>query len=225
MIFDDSVITDNRDFLWDINVDLQHEIVHGLSVDVGYNHNWDGNFTVTGEHAARTRRTSTSSASRCRTIRASPHAGQQQCGYYDIKPAFFGQGTLRVTNAKEFVEKNGNTKLPQRYWDGIWVSANGRLPRRHHASAAASTSAVRSTITASRSDIPNQPNDITGAERFAGWNGLNCQRRTVCHVDDVVDGQHWTSACNGSVPIKGGFNAQLHLPQHAWGGPERDPDR
>ena len=45
--FDDSVLRNNREFLWDINVDLQHEIVHGLSLAVGYNHNWDGSFTVT----------------------------------------------------------------------------------------------------------------------------------------------------------------------------------
>ena len=35
--------------------------------------------------------------------------------------------TLRVTNAKEFVGQYGNTKLPQRYWDGITVGMNGRL--------------------------------------------------------------------------------------------------
>ena len=33
MIFDDSALNDNRDFLWDINIDLQHEIIHGLSVE------------------------------------------------------------------------------------------------------------------------------------------------------------------------------------------------
>ena len=46
-VFDDSVLNDNRDFLWDVNVDVQHELIHGLSVNFGYNHNWDGTFTVT----------------------------------------------------------------------------------------------------------------------------------------------------------------------------------
>ena len=40
-------MTANRDFLWDTNVILQHELTHGLSLELGYNHNQDGNFTVT----------------------------------------------------------------------------------------------------------------------------------------------------------------------------------
>ncbi len=47
VIFDDSATYDNRDFLWDINVDVQHELTRGLSLNAGYNHNWDGSFTVT----------------------------------------------------------------------------------------------------------------------------------------------------------------------------------
>ena len=126
--FDDSACCDNRDFLWDINVDLQHEIIarpvggRRLQPQLGrqlHRHR---------EHARSARPTSTSSASPCRTTRGWPNAGQQRCGFYDVKPALFGQGTLRVTNAKEFVGQNGNTQLPQRYWDGFWISADGRLP-------------------------------------------------------------------------------------------------
>ena len=89
-----------------------------------------------------------------------PNAGQQQCGYYDVQPQLFGQGTLRVTNAKEFVGQNGNTKLPQRYWDGFWISADGRLPGNAKIGGGMDIGKQVDdhcfTV-----DIPNQPYDIT----------------------------------------------------------------
>ena len=116
-LFDDSVLKANRDFLWDINVDIQHEIIHGLSVNAGYNHNWDGNFTVTENILYGPEGFDEFCITLPSDSRLGSGAGTQQCGYYDIKPQLFGQGTLRVTNAKEFVGTKGNTKLPQRYWD------------------------------------------------------------------------------------------------------------
>jgi hypothetical protein len=207
VIFDDSAVLHNRDFLWDVNVDLQHEIVHGLSVDVGYNHNWDGSFTVTEN----TLTDPSSYDEFCVTVPNDPRlptAGQQQCGYYDIKPSLFGQGTLRVTNAKEFVGKNGNTKLPQRYWDGIWVSVSGRLPR---------NIALGGGVDIGRQvddhcftvDIPNQPNDVTGSGGTTfSWNTFNTSGPGFCRVVTA-----WANnldfRLNGSIPIKGGFNGSF----------------
>jgi len=137
-----------------------------------------------------------------------PTAGQQQCGYYDIKPSLFGQGTLRVTNAKEFVGKNGNTKLPQRYWDGIWVSVSGRLPR---------NIALGGGVDIGRQvddhcftvDIPNQPNDVTGSGGTTfSWNAFNTSGPGFCRVVTA-----WANnldfRLNGSIPIKGGFNGSF----------------
>ena len=126
-MFDDSVLTKNRDYLWDINVDVQHEISRGLSVNASYNHNRDGSFTVTENTLVGPENFDEF----CITLPNDPrlaNAGQRQCGYYDVQREYFARGTLRVTNAREFVGKNGNTKLPQRYWDGFTVGANGRLP-------------------------------------------------------------------------------------------------
>src|SRR5205085_2116737 len=77
--FDDSTVKKNRDFLWDYNIDLQHEIIHGLSLDVGYNHNWDGNFTVTD----RTTYNPSTYDEFCVTVPNDPrleNAGQTRCG-------------------------------------------------------------------------------------------------------------------------------------------------
>ena len=208
VIFDDSAVTKNRDFLWDVNVDLQHEIIHGLSVDFGYNHNWDGSFTVTDN----TLLDPTTFDEFCITVPTDsrlPNSGQQQCGYYDVKKELFGQGTLRVTNAKEFVGKNGNTKLPQRYWDGVWVSASGRLPR---------NIAIGGGVDVGRQvddhcftvDIPNQPYDVTGSGGGLTWNALNSSGPGACRAVTA-----WMNnldfRLNGSIPIKGGFNGSFIL--------------
>lgn len=188
-LFDESVTKDNRDFLWDINVEVEHEITRGLSVNLGYNHNWDGNFTV----MENTLLGPASYDEFCITVPTDPrlpNSGQQQCGYYDVKPALFGQGTLRVTNAKEFGE-------PQRYWDGFWVGANGRLPK---------GITIGGGIDIGRQvddhcytvDIPNQPGDIGGAN----IGGPFCRVETAWA--DLLD-----IRLRGSVPIKGGFNASF----------------
>jgi len=206
VIFDNSAVRHNRDYLWDINLDLQHEIVHGLSVDVGYNHNWDGSFTVTEN----TLTDPTSYDEFCITMPNDPrlpNAAQQQRGYYDIKPEFFGKGTLRVTNAKEFVGRNGNTRLPQRYWDGVWVSASGRLPR---------NIAVGGGVDVGRQvddhcftvDVPNQPYDVNGTSGVTTWNGLNSTGPGFCRA--VTDWRNnFDFRLNGSIPIKGGFTGSF----------------
>lgn len=206
-VFDDSTKFANRDYLWDINVDVQHEIMHGLSLDAGYNHNWDGNFTVTENTSVGP----SNFDEFCITVPNDPrlpNAGQQQCGYYDIQPALFGQGTLRVTNAKEFVGQNGNTKLPQRYWDGVWVNMNGRLPRNIALGGGLDTGKQVDdhcfTV-----DIPNQPRDINATDGVTtSWNALNSSGPGMCRV--VTDWKNTLDVrFHGSVPFKGGFTGSF----------------
>lgn len=188
-LFDESVTKDNRDYLWDINVELEHEVMTGLSVNLGYNHNWDGNFTVTEN----TLLGPESFDEFCVTVPTDPrlpNSGQQQCGYYDVKPQLFGQGTLRVTNSKEFGTQ-------QRYWDGFWVGANGRLPK---------GITIGGGLDIGRQvddhcftvDVPNQPGDINGAS----LGGPFCRVETSWA--DLLDVR-----LRGSVPVKGGFNASF----------------
>jgi hypothetical protein len=188
--FSDSVIKDNRDFLWDINVQFDHEIVHGLSVNAGYNHNWDGNFVITDNLLVGPQ----DFDEYCITAPTDPRlptSGQRLCGYYDIKPALFGLGTLKVTNSKDF----GTQK---RYWDGIVLGANGRLP--HGIIIGGGLDTGRQVDDHCYTvDIPNQPNNINNVN-FGG--GPFC--RIVTSFMNNLDFR-----LRGSVPIKGGFNASF----------------
>ena len=206
VLFDDSAKFSNRDYLWDINVDVQHEIIHGLSLNVGYNHNWDGSFTVTEN----TLLTPDSFDEFCITVPTDSRlgsSGQQRCGFYDVKPALFGQGTLRVTNAKEFADKNGNTGLPKRYWDGVWVSLDGRIFGDVRIGGGIDTGrqVANGCFTV---DAPNTPVDITGTTGALNFNGNLLNGAGSCNV--VTSWANNTDfRFNGSVPIKGGFNASF----------------
>ena len=190
--FSDSVIKDNRDFLWDVNVQFDHEIVHGLSVNAGYNHNWDGKFVITDN----TLLNASSYDEYCITAPSDPRlpagtGGQQLCGYYDIKPALFGLGTLKVTNSNEF----GTQK---RYWDGFVLGANGRLP--HGITIGGGVDTGRQVDDHCYTvDIPNQPNNINNAS-FGGGPFCRIETSFMNNLDFRL---------RGSVPIKGGFNASF----------------
>ncbi len=199
-IFDDSVTKDNRDFLWDINVEVEHQIRDGLSVNVGYNHNWDGSFTVTENTLLGPQ----SFDEYCITVPNDPrlpNAGQQQCGYYDVKPSLFGLGQQRVTNAKEFGQQ-------QRYWDGFWVGMNGRLPK--NITVGGGLDIGRQVddhcITV---DIPNQPNNITGnplrgASLAPAANAYNPFCRVVTEWENLLDVR-----LRASVPLPWKLNASF----------------
>jgi hypothetical protein len=198
--FSDSVIIDNRDFLWDVNLEVDHEVTRGLSISAAYNHNWDGNFVVTEN----TLYGAEAFDEFCVTVPTDPrlpNSGKEQCGYYDINPQLFGRGTLRVTNSKEFGKQ-------QRYWDGFVFAANGRLPR---------NITLGGGIDLGRQvddhcytvDVPNSPNNIDNTPMPAGagggvtaaW-GSFC--RAVTSWADTLDFR-----LRGSVPIKGGFMASF----------------
>lgn len=190
-LFDDSVIKANRDYLWDINVEVQHELVQGLSVSAGYNRNWDGNFVVTENTLVGPQNFDEF----CITAPADsrvPGGGNQLCGFYDIQPQFFGAPgtTLRVTNASEFGK-------PQRYWDGLAFAANGRLPRgvRLGGGLDLGRQVDDHCYTV---DVPNQPNDINNVNT----GGPFC--RIVTSWGDLLDFRF-----RGSVPLKGGFDASF----------------
>ena len=115
---------------------MQHEVVEGLSVAFGYNRNWDGIFQVTENTLVGPN----DYDEFCITSPVDPRlpggGGQNLCGFYDIKPQFFGQGQLRVTNSAEFGKQ-------QRYWDGFTFNARGPPAEKRFGSAAGLTSDER----------------------------------------------------------------------------------
>ncbi|MGC4084359.1 MAG: hypothetical protein QM736_20165 [Vicinamibacterales bacterium] len=137
-----------------------------------------------------------------------PNSGQQRCGFYDIKPALFGQGTINVVNAKELVGKNGNTGLPQRDRDGVTIGMNGRLP--YDVRIGGGFDIGRNVdYHCFTVDIPNQPKDINGSDRVTlTWNTFNSTGEGACRVvTSWADNMDFR--LNGSVPIKGGFNGSF----------------
>ena len=120
-----------------------------------------------------------------------PNAGQRQCGYYDVKPALFGVGQNRVVNTKEIAGAK-----PQRYWDGITLSMNGRLPKGITVGGGLDMGQqVRDNCYTV--DVPNIPRDLTGASNPSG---PFC--RNVTSFTDNMD-----IRIRASVPLKYGINA------------------
>ncbi len=209
--FDQDVLSANRDFLWDINTEIQHEITHGLSVNFAYNHNWDGSFTTVQRIVNGVALGPDAYDEFCITVPTDSRlstSGQQRCGFYDIKPALFGLGTINVLNAKQLVGKNGNTQLPYRRWDGFTIGMDGKLP--YNIKVGGGLDMGKNvddhcfTV-----DIPNQPKDITGSDGVTiAWNGFNATGTGACHVETS-----WKNTMdfrfNGSIPIKGGFNGSF----------------
>jgi hypothetical protein len=91
-----------RPFTWDVGTEVQHQIGPGVSVTVGYYHNWDGNFLVTDNVAV----TAASYSPYCITApidaRLPGGGGYQVCGLYDVNPDKFGVVTNLVTQSLNF---------------------------------------------------------------------------------------------------------------------------
>ena len=120
--FADDVQKDNREYLWDYNLEVAHEVITGLSINVGWNYNYDGAFQVSDNLAVGPN----DFDEFCINVPADPRipngGGYEQCGLYDVKPALFGQGQVLVSDSDKYGKY-------QRYWNGFTVSANGRLFR------------------------------------------------------------------------------------------------
>ena len=191
-LYSDDIIRNNRDFIWDVNAEIDHEIIRGVSVSLAYNHNWDGTYTYSDD----LNRTPSDFDEYCIKLPNDPrlpNAGQEQCGYYDVTPSKQAAGQLFVDTAN----KTGNHGKfhYSRVWDGLTISGSGRLPRNISIGAGVdfgkNTDDHCFTI-----DVPNQPNDIGNTNT----GGPFCKI-----VTDFMDNLDFR--LRGSVPLKGGFTA------------------
>ncbi|MGH9383344.1 MAG: carboxypeptidase regulatory-like domain-containing protein [Vicinamibacterales bacterium] len=189
--FDDSVIKENRDYLWDFFAEVQHEVITGLSVSVGYNRNWDGAFQVTENTLLGPQNYDEYCITSPLDPRLPGGGGNEICGYYDVNPAFFGQGTLRVTDSRSFGKQ-------ERYWDGFTLNATGRLPKGVNVGGGLDVGRQVDDHCYT-ADIPNQPAGITGAQ-LAG--GPFC--RIVTDWANLLDFR-----IRGSIPLPAGFNTSF----------------
>lgn len=108
--YDEALLTGwgKRNYAWDFATEVQHQLLTGLSMNVGYYRNWSGNFRVTDNVAV----TPASFQPYCITAPLDPRlpngGGYPVCGLYDVVPAQFGQTVNVATNASQFFTGDSN---------------------------------------------------------------------------------------------------------------------
>jgi hypothetical protein len=105
---------------WEFSTSVQHEIVTGLGVDVGYFRRWYGNFVVTENRAVTPADFTTYSIPVPVDARLPGGGGGTLGGLRDINPTAFGRVDNYVTRADNF---GGQTEV----FNGVDVTANARL--------------------------------------------------------------------------------------------------
>jgi hypothetical protein len=117
-----------RQFTWDFASELQHEVRSGMSLTVGYYHNWDGGFNVEWNEAV----TPDDFEPYRITAPADPGlpggGGYEVCGLYDIKPEKFGEVREVLTKADNFGDHSRVNDfiaviLDTRFGEGIRLNA------------------------------------------------------------------------------------------------------
>ncbi len=109
----------NRGYNWQGGLTLQHELITGVGLTVGYYRTWYGNFLVTDNTLV----SPSDYDSYCITAPNNPrlrNPGEQVCGLLEIKPAKFGQ----VSNVVNLASKYGDQT---EVYDGLDVTINARL--------------------------------------------------------------------------------------------------
>jgi hypothetical protein len=93
-----------RGAMWDVSTEVQHELVHGVSVTGGWYRNWAFNFRAVDNLQF----TPEDYTSYCITApvdaRLPGGGGYQVCGLYDIAPQKFGRAENLVTRASNYAQ-------------------------------------------------------------------------------------------------------------------------
>ena len=95
-----------RPYNWSVSAGVQHQIFNGASIDVGYFRRWYGNFTVVDNQLVGPEDYDPFCVTAPRNDSRLPNAGEQVCGFYDIKPAKNGLSQNLVRLAKHYGEQS-----------------------------------------------------------------------------------------------------------------------
>jgi hypothetical protein len=109
-----------REYTWDLNVGVEHEIVPRVSVEVGYVRRMWGNFTVTDNRAVGSEDFDQFSLSVPADSRLPSGGGHVLRQIYDVKPAKFGQIDNYVTFANNYGKQ-------REHYSGVDVTVDARL--------------------------------------------------------------------------------------------------
>jgi len=110
-----------RDNLWEVSAELQHEVRSGLSVNAGYYHNWQNNFSATDNTLVGPADYDPYCITAPVDSRLPGGGGYEICGLYDIKEAKFGESAELVTQASHFGKRTNVN-------DFVAVGFNARFP-------------------------------------------------------------------------------------------------
>jgi hypothetical protein len=94
-----------RPYNWSVSAGVQHQIADGASIDVGYFRRWYGNFSVVDNQLVGPEDYDSFCITAPRNDTRLPNAGEQICGYYDLKPGKVGQSQNLVRLAKHYGEQ------------------------------------------------------------------------------------------------------------------------
>jgi hypothetical protein len=163
-----------RGYNWESSVAIQHELIRGLAVNVGYARRWYGNQTVTANQAV----APADFDPFCLTVpvdsRLPGGGGNRVCGFYDVSLAKVGQSQNLVTFASKF---GGQTEV----YNGIDMTLNARLPNGAQVSGGAVTGRT-ATNTCSVIDtpgtIPPTLGQGTATVAFSNWTAAFCDNQT-----------------------------------------------
>jgi hypothetical protein len=109
-----------RPYNWSVSAGVQHQIANGASIDVGYFRRWYGNFSVVDNQLVGPEDYDPFCVTAPRNDSRLPNAGEQVCGFYDIKPAKNGLSQNLVRLAKHYGDQ---TEI----YNGVDASVTWRL--------------------------------------------------------------------------------------------------
>jgi hypothetical protein len=111
-----------RPHSWEGLLGVQHEVVHGLAVNVGYDRRFYGNFFVTQNLLVSNGDFSPYCVTAPVDSRLPGGGGNQICGFYDITPSKLGQNNNLIKLDSSF---GGQSEV----YDGFDFTANAHLPK------------------------------------------------------------------------------------------------
>ena len=106
---------------WQAALTFQHELTEGLALNVGYFRTWYANQLVTNNEAVPASGYDFYCITAPTDSRLPGGGGNQICGLYDVKPAFFGRVDNLVTQASNFGEGQ------KQVYNGVDVTLSGRF--------------------------------------------------------------------------------------------------
>ena len=118
----DSLEGFNKQFSnWQASVAMQHQLREGLALNVGWFRTWYGNYLINNNEAIPASGYDTFCITAPKDSRLPGGGGNQICGLYDIKPAFFGRVDNLVTQSSNFGDGQ------KQVYSGVDLTLSGRF--------------------------------------------------------------------------------------------------